>query len=97
MRYPIFIEPAGDGTAYGIVVPDLPGCFSAGSTLDEALANARMAVAAWIESMRDAGKSIPQPTRLDDWLTSYRDWIPSTVEIEPTATSRTTSRYPRTP
>src|SRR3979490_664997 len=37
MRYPIAIE-RGPGTAVcGVVVPDLPGCFSAGDTLDEAI------------------------------------------------------------
>jgi predicted RNase H-like HicB family nuclease len=39
MRYPIAIETGDAEHAYGVVVPDLPGCFSAGDTLDEALAN----------------------------------------------------------
>jgi hypothetical protein len=33
MRYPIAIEIGSDETAFGVVVPDLPGCFSAGDTL----------------------------------------------------------------
>jgi hypothetical protein len=41
MRYPIAIETGDAEHAYGVVVPDLPGCFSAGDTLDEALANSR--------------------------------------------------------
>ena len=45
MRYPIAIEPGSEMTAFGIVVPDLPGCFSAGDTLDEALAGAEEAAA----------------------------------------------------
>lgn len=32
MRYPIVIEAGDDATAFGVVVPDLPGCFSAGDT-----------------------------------------------------------------
>lgn len=39
MRYPIVIERGDDTHAYGVVVPDLPGCFSAGDTLDEAYVN----------------------------------------------------------
>lgn len=39
MRYAILI----DTTAFGVVVPDLPGCFSAGDTLADALAAAREA------------------------------------------------------
>jgi len=44
MRYPIAIESGDSKHAYGVVVPDLPGCFSAGDTLDEALTNAREAI-----------------------------------------------------
>ena len=39
MRYPIAIEVGDKKHAYGVVVPDLPGCFSAGDTLEEALSN----------------------------------------------------------
>ena len=34
MKFLIAIEPGTPGTAYGVVVPDLPGCFSAGDTLE---------------------------------------------------------------
>ena len=51
MRYPIAIEPGDEAQAFGVVVPDLPGCFSAGDTLDEALSNAEEAVVAWIDAM----------------------------------------------
>jgi predicted RNase H-like HicB family nuclease len=44
MRYPIAIEPQTDENAYGVVVPDLPGCFSAGDTLEEAIAGAEACV-----------------------------------------------------
>jgi len=44
MRYPVVIEPGDEGHAFGVVVPDLPGCFSAGDTLDEALANVEEAI-----------------------------------------------------
>ena len=65
MRYPIAIEPGSETTAFGVVVPDLPGCFSAGDTLDEALANAEEAAAAWIDAALDAGQAVPAPSSLD--------------------------------
>ncbi|WP_301101676.1 type II toxin-antitoxin system HicB family antitoxin [Propionivibrio sp.] len=40
MRYPIAIEPGDETHAFGVAVPDLPGCFSAGDTLDEAIDSA---------------------------------------------------------
>ena len=43
MRYPIVIEPGTDATAFGVIVPDLPGCFSAGDSLDEAVLGAEEA------------------------------------------------------
>jgi predicted RNase H-like HicB family nuclease len=33
------------GTSYGVSFPDLPGCISAGDTMDEALANGADALA----------------------------------------------------
>ncbi|MEO5346138.1 MAG: type II toxin-antitoxin system HicB family antitoxin [Magnetococcus sp. YQC-9] len=39
--YPIVLEPGDNDHAFGVVIPDLPGCFSAGDTLEEALSNAK--------------------------------------------------------
>jgi len=65
MRYPIAIEPGTETTAVGVIVPDLPGCFSAGDTLDEALAGAEEAAAAWVDAALDAGVAIPRARSLD--------------------------------
>ena len=64
MRYPILIEEGTDTAAFGVVVPDLPGCFSAGDTLDEALEAAKEAAAAWIDTALDGGMPIPPPSSL---------------------------------
>ncbi|HHU36863.1 MAG TPA: hypothetical protein GXZ47_06500 [Treponema sp.] len=40
MKYPVFIEKES-GSDFGVTVPDLPGCYSAGSTIEEALENAQ--------------------------------------------------------
>jgi predicted RNase H-like HicB family nuclease len=52
-----------DGTpgAYGVVVPDLPGCTSGGPTVDKALRNAVGAVILWMEDARADGEKIPKP------------------------------------
>jgi len=64
MNYAIAIEHE-KGSAYGVEVPDLPGCFSAGDTLDEALAGAQEAVAFHIEGLLDAGLPVPTPSSLE--------------------------------
>jgi predicted RNase H-like HicB family nuclease len=64
MNYPIAIEPATVTTAYGVVVPDLPGCFSAGDTLDEAMSNAKEAMELWLETVIDDGGAVPTASPL---------------------------------
>ena len=49
------------GTSYGVSFPDVPGCISAGDTLDEALANAAQALAGHLALMRADGDPIPRP------------------------------------
>ena len=64
MHYPIAIETGTRKHAYGVVVPDLPGCFSAGDTLDEAMDNAREAIELWLEVAIDDGLPVPEATSL---------------------------------
>ena len=61
MRYPIAIELGNDHQAYGVVVPDLPGCFSAGDTMEEAMDNAKEAIELWLETTIDDGLQVPEP------------------------------------
>lgn len=59
MLYPIAIEPGDETHAFGVIVPDLPGCFPAGDTLDEALAAAREAIEFHMEGLEESGEPIP--------------------------------------
>ena len=63
MRYPIAIEPGDNQHAFGVVVPDLPGCFSAGDSLDEAMAQARETILLHLEGMLDDAKPRRRPAR----------------------------------
>jgi predicted RNase H-like HicB family nuclease len=85
MRYPIAIEPGPEVTAFGVVVPDLPGCFSAGDTLDEAVGGAEEAAAAWIDAALDEGRAIPKPSGLDAVcrMPDYAGWTLGVVTIDP--------------
>lgn len=85
MYYPIAIETGDDSTAFGVVVPDLPGCFSAGDTLDEAMENAREAVALWIETAIDNDREIPKPSTVATLKTDpeYSGWVWALVEVDP--------------
>ncbi|MDH3527339.1 MAG: type II toxin-antitoxin system HicB family antitoxin [Gammaproteobacteria bacterium] len=59
MHYPVVIHK--DKTSdYGVTVPDLPGCFSAGSTMEETLTNVVEAIECHLEGMLFDGDSIPE-------------------------------------
>lgn len=63
--YRLIIEPLpeDEGGGFLALVPDLPGCMSDGVTQEEAVANVRDAIAAWIEAARDLGHAVPPPSR----------------------------------
>ena len=58
--YNVVLEPDADG-GYVAIVPAFPGCYSQGDTVEEALANAREAIAMTIEDMQASGEPIPDP------------------------------------
>ncbi|MGI8554581.1 MAG: type II toxin-antitoxin system HicB family antitoxin [Dehalococcoidia bacterium] len=59
MQYTVVLLHGGD-PGYTVLVPQLPGCITEGDSIDEALANAREAIALHIEGMAADGESIPQ-------------------------------------
>jgi predicted RNase H-like HicB family nuclease len=54
---------------FGVEFPDLPGCFSAGSTVEEALAMAEDALAGHLSVLIEHGDPIPLPRSIDQVLT----------------------------
>ena len=94
MRYPIAIEAGDETAAFGVIVPDLPGCFSAGDTLDEAMAGAEEAAAAWIDATLDAGGAIPAPSSLETLRqnAAYAGWAFGVVTINPDLLDDTSER-----
>ncbi len=57
-----------NGVSYGVTVPDLPGCFSGGDTLDEAIEMAREAIDLHCERLFEGGLDIPAPHLLSEHL-----------------------------
>ena len=60
MRYRVLIQQDEDGV-YVAEVPALPGCLSQGSTREEAVANVREAMAAYLESLEEHCEPVPPP------------------------------------
>ena len=61
MQYIVILKPTAydDEIGYTVEVPALPGCITEGDTVQEALANAREAIAGYLESLTDDGLPIP--------------------------------------
>src|SRR3954466_8893192 len=93
-RYPIAIEIGAGEAAYGVVVPDLSGGFSAGDTLDEAVAHAEEVAAAWIDATLDAGGSIPAPSSIEATQANpnYAAWTFGVISVDPAARDDTVER-----
>jgi antitoxin HicB len=58
MKYRVLIEQDED-SIFVAQVPSLPGCITQGRTRAEALANAKEAVAGYLESLKEHGDPIP--------------------------------------
>ena len=84
MLYPIAIEPGDDLRAFGVVVPDIPGCFSAGDTLDEAIANAREAIDFHLDGLAEDNAEIPVASSFAKHQANpeYAGWIWAVVEVD---------------
>lgn len=64
MLYPIAIFPGDDLHAWGVEVPDIPGCFSAGDDLDDAMSMAREAIEGHLDILAEDGTPIPVAQRV---------------------------------
>ena len=64
MRFLVVLHTETDRTDYGVTVPALPGCVSAGDTLEEALANAEEAILGHLEVMVEDGEPEPEPNSM---------------------------------
>jgi len=82
MKFIVAIEPGTASTSFGVVVSDLPGCFSAGDTLDEAFDNAREAIELWCETVIEDGGEIPLGKTLTKHQSDpeFSGWVWAVVE-----------------
>jgi predicted RNase H-like HicB family nuclease len=83
MKFLIAIEPGSDTTAWGVVVSDLPGCFSAGDTLEEAFDNARETIELHCESLAEDGSALPTPTPMAEHQADpdLSGWVWAMVDV----------------
>jgi antitoxin HicB len=72
-RYTVVLTPEVEDGGYSVSVPALPGCFSQGDSLEDALAQIREAIGLHLWSLQQDGDPIPANV----------DPIIETVDAEP--------------
>ncbi|WP_368270841.1 type II toxin-antitoxin system HicB family antitoxin [Enterocloster lavalensis] len=60
-KYQMIITWSDIDGAYIVDVPELPGCMADGKTIAEAVENAKVIIAEWIEYAKEDGIPIPEP------------------------------------
>ena len=75
MRYPVVIEPGSDRTAWGVIVPGLPGCFAAGDTFEQSLENAREAIELHLDLLLEGDALRLTLDGLDGHAAVPSDWV----------------------
>jgi antitoxin HicB len=60
--FKVFLEPDAEYGGYVVVCPSIPGCYSQGKTVSEALANIREAIEVSLADMESHGEEISDPS-----------------------------------
>jgi predicted RNase H-like HicB family nuclease len=93
MKYPIVIHK-DENSDFGITVPDIPGCFSAARSLDEAIENATEAILCHLEGLILDEEPIPQPTSIENHVSNpdYKGGTWAIVNVDVTQISGKSKR-----
>jgi predicted RNase H-like HicB family nuclease len=94
MRYPVAIETGDARHAWGVIVPDLPGCFSAGDSMEEALDNAREAILLHVAGLLDDGETVPQAQPIEKYRgkREFKNRVWALVDVDLSQLEDTTER-----
>lgn len=60
-KYEVIVYWSEDDEAYIAEVPELSGCMADGSTYEEAIRNAQVVIAEWIDIAKELGRDVPVP------------------------------------
>jgi predicted RNase H-like HicB family nuclease len=83
MKYPIVIHK-NMNSDYGVIFPDIPGCFSAGASIEEAIAMSQEAAECHIEGMLLDSEPIPLASSIENHRDNpeYEDGLWALVNID---------------
>ncbi|TPE54269.1 type II toxin-antitoxin system HicB family antitoxin [Maribrevibacterium harenarium] len=83
MKYPVVLH-TDDDMSYSVTVPDVPGCFSAGYSFDEALDMVAEAIFGHLEILLEDGEDIPKasPIAFHKDNPDYADGVWAVVDVD---------------
>ncbi len=83
MIYPVIIHKDPD-SSYGVTVPDIPGCFSAGDNFEDAITQAREAITGHVGLLLEDGQAVPQTHDIEHYADNpdYADGTWALVEVD---------------
>ena len=83
MRFPVVLH-TDDGVRFGVTVPDLPGCFSAGDTFDAALDSVLESIDLHLEGLTEDGGDIPVPRPIAEHRVNpdFADGVWAAIEVD---------------
>ncbi len=83
MKYPVAIHK-DENSDFGVTFPDIPGCFSAGSTIEEAIAMAQEAAECHIEGLLMDSEPVPAASSIEHHKSNpdYSNCVWALVDID---------------
>ena len=85
-KYKVIYYYSEDDGLYLVYAPELPGCFSDGRTLSEAISNLDTIIDEWIETAKEEKRDIPSPV-----TGTYKTTNPSIFDVAEYILSKTGS------
>jgi predicted RNase H-like HicB family nuclease len=78
LKYAVTVEPCPEG-GYFVQIVDLPGCYSQGETVEEAMEMIEEARKLWMESKYEDGNEIPLPSNQIEYSGKFNVRVPSSL------------------
>ena len=79
LPYRMELTPDPDEGGFVVSFPDLPGCLSVGSTIDEAVANAQDAKHEWLAAAIESGYPVREPDTDENYSGQFKLRIPRSL------------------
>jgi predicted RNase H-like HicB family nuclease len=81
MRFALAVHQ--EAGKYGVTVLDLPGCFAAGDSMDEAIEDARSAIDAHVELLIEGGEGLPEVKSIERYVNGpeFKDAVLAVIDV----------------